>query len=43
MVCTAGPTNSVRGAAVLSDVPNAIVVDIGGTTTDVGVLKNVRV
>ncbi|XP_050418266.2 uncharacterized protein LOC126831681 isoform X1 [Patella vulgata] len=35
-----GPTNSMRGAAYLSELKNAIVVDIGGTTTDVGMLKN---
>ncbi|XP_033754425.1 uncharacterized protein LOC117337521 [Pecten maximus] len=34
-----GPTNSMRGAAFLSGVKNAIVVDIGGTTTDVGILQ----
>ena len=28
----------MRGAAFLSDQENAVVVDIGGTTTDVGVL-----
>ncbi|GKV66166.1 MULTISPECIES: hydantoinase/oxoprolinase N-terminal domain-containing protein [Sporosarcina] len=33
-----GPTNSLRGAAYLSDYPDALVVDVGGTTTDVGVL-----
>jgi len=33
-----GPTNSMRGASFLSGEPEAIVVDIGGTTTDVGVL-----
>ena len=33
-----GPTNSMRGAAFLSGVQNGIVADIGGTTTDVGVL-----
>jgi N-methylhydantoinase A/oxoprolinase/acetone carboxylase beta subunit len=33
-----GPTNSMRGAAFLSGVREAIVVDIGGTTTDVGSL-----
>ena len=37
---SSGPTNSMRGAAFLSGTPNAIVVDIGGTTTDVGVLSN---
>ena len=33
-----GPTNSMRGAAFLSGVKDAIVADIGGTSTDVGVL-----
>ncbi len=37
---SSGPTNSMRGAVFLSGLRNAIVVDIGGTTTDVGVLKN---
>lgn len=35
-----GPTNSIRGAAYLAGKDDAIVVDIGGTTTDLGVLKN---
>ena len=34
-----GPTNSMRGAAFLSGTRDAIVVDIGGTTTDVGSLQ----
>ena len=33
-----GPTNSMRGASFLSGEANAIVVDVGGTTTDVGAL-----
>lgn len=33
-----GPTNSMRGASFLSGAEDALVVDIGGTTTDVGVL-----
>ena len=33
-----GPTNSMRGAAFLSGKMDAIVVDVGGTTTDVGAL-----
>ena len=33
-----GPTNSIRGAAHLSGATDALVVDIGGTTTDIGVL-----
>jgi hypothetical protein len=35
-----GPANSIRGAAFLSGVENAIVVDVGGTTSDLGVLVN---
>ena len=35
-----GPTNSIRGAAHLSGATDALVVDIGGTTTDIGVLVN---
>ncbi|MEV5325227.1 hydantoinase/oxoprolinase family protein [Nonomuraea sp. N2-4H] len=33
-----GPANSLRGAAYLSGVQDAIVVDVGGTSTDLGVL-----
>ena len=33
-----GPTNSMRGAAFLSGLKDAMVVDIGGTTADVGAL-----
>jgi N-methylhydantoinase A/oxoprolinase/acetone carboxylase beta subunit len=33
-----GPTNSMRGAAFLSGETEAIVIDVGGTTTDVGLL-----
>ncbi|MBO8136949.1 MAG: hydantoinase/oxoprolinase family protein [Desulfotomaculum sp.] len=35
-----GPTNSIRGASFLTKHKNALVVDVGGTTTDVGVLVN---
>ncbi|MFV0386030.1 hydantoinase/oxoprolinase N-terminal domain-containing protein [Paracoccus sp. (in: a-proteobacteria)] len=35
-----GPTNSMRGAAFLTGVKEAIVIDIGGTTTDVGSLQH---
>ncbi len=34
-----GSTNSMRGAAYLSGLDDAMVVDVGGTTTDVGQLK----
>lgn len=33
-----GPTNSMRGAAFLTGLSDAVVIDIGGTTTDVGML-----
>lgn len=35
---SSGPTNSMRGAALLSGLKDCIVIDIGGTTADVGVL-----
>lgn len=35
-----GPTNSMRGAAFLSGLRDAMVVDIGGTSTDVGALTH---
>lgn len=38
--CSAGPTNSLRGAAFLTGLKDAIVVDVGGTTTDLGFLVN---
>lgn len=38
MAC--GPTNSLRGACRLSGLKEALVIDVGGTTTDIGVLTN---
>ena len=38
LTIAAGPTNSLRGAAWLTGQLEAIVIDVGGTTTDVGVL-----
>lgn len=35
-----GPTNSLRGAAFLSGLKDAMVVDVGGTTSDVGCLRH---
>ncbi|WP_342511040.1 hydantoinase/oxoprolinase family protein [Sporosarcina sp. FSL K6-1522] len=35
-----GPTNSIRGASYLSSKKDALVVDVGGTTTDIGVLSS---
>jgi N-methylhydantoinase A/oxoprolinase/acetone carboxylase beta subunit len=35
-----GPANSVRGAAFLTGISDSLVADVGGTSTDVGVLTN---
>lgn len=35
-----GPSNSIRGAAYLANKRNAITLDVGGTTSDLGVLVN---
>ncbi|GAA4559365.1 hydantoinase/oxoprolinase family protein [Pseudonocardia xishanensis] len=35
-----GPANSMRGACYLADVADAVVVDVGGTSSDVGMLIN---
>ncbi|WP_329086205.1 MULTISPECIES: hydantoinase/oxoprolinase family protein [unclassified Streptosporangium] len=35
-----GPTNSMRGAAFLSGVETCAVVDVGGTTSDIGLLRH---
>jgi N-methylhydantoinase A/oxoprolinase/acetone carboxylase beta subunit len=35
-----GPANSIRGAAYLTGIRDAIVIDVGGTSTDIGVLAN---
>ncbi|MCZ6665390.1 MAG: hydantoinase/oxoprolinase family protein [Gammaproteobacteria bacterium] len=37
---SSGPTNSMRGALCLSGVKDAIVADVGGTTTDIGMLSD---
>lgn len=34
-----GPTNSIRGASYLSQMENAAIIDVGGTTTDVGIVQ----
>jgi N-methylhydantoinase A/oxoprolinase/acetone carboxylase beta subunit len=34
-----GPANSIRGAAALTGLADAHVIDVGGTTTDVGVIR----
>lgn len=40
MSFASGATNSMRGAAHLSGMDNAMVVDVGGTTSDIGQLRN---
>jgi N-methylhydantoinase A/oxoprolinase/acetone carboxylase beta subunit len=40
LTISSGPTNSIRGAGALSKVANGIVIDVGGTTSDGGVLVN---
>src|SRR5205085_3458622 len=40
LTVASGPTNSIRGAAYLTGLPDAIVVDVGGTTTDIGALQH---
>jgi len=37
---SSGPTNSMRGAAFLSGRSDGIVIDVGGTTSDIGMLVN---
>lgn len=39
LTMASGPSNSIKGAALLSEIEDGIVVDIGGTTTDIGVLS----
>ena len=40
MTINAGPTNSMRGAAILSSTDSCVVIDVGGTTTDIGAVVN---
>ena len=35
-----GPTNSMRGAIYLAGLTDALVVDVGGTSTDIGIISN---
>ena len=39
MSFASGATNSMRGAAFLSGLTDAMVIDVGGTTTDIGQLR----
>jgi len=40
LTVSAGPTNSFIGACQLAKVKDAIVIDIGGTSTDIGLIRN---
>jgi N-methylhydantoinase A/oxoprolinase/acetone carboxylase beta subunit len=40
LTVASGPTNSIRGAAYLTGLRDALVVDVGGTTTDIGALQH---
>ncbi|MCL6454162.1 MAG: hydantoinase/oxoprolinase family protein [Alicyclobacillus sp.] len=40
LTVASGPTNSLRGAAYLTGRSDAVVIDVGGTTSDIGVLLN---
>lgn len=40
LTISSGPTNSFIGAARLAQVSDAIIVDVGGTTTDIGAIQN---
>lgn len=39
LTVASGPTNSMRGAAVEAGASDCVVVDVGGTTTDIGLLR----
>ena len=38
LTLASGPTNSMRGASALAGLTDALVIDVGGTSTDVGIL-----
>lgn len=40
LTISSGPTNSIRGAGALSKVKDGVVIDVGGTTSDGGMLVN---
>lgn len=40
LTVASGPTNSMRGAAVESQLSDCVVIDVGGTTTDIGLLRD---
>jgi N-methylhydantoinase A/oxoprolinase/acetone carboxylase beta subunit len=40
LTISAGPTNSFTGASFLTGLSDAFIVDIGGTSTDIGLIRN---
>ncbi|BAE75771.1 Acetophenone carboxylase gamma subunit (plasmid) [Sodalis glossinidius str. 'morsitans'] len=40
LMVSSGQTNSMRGASHLGKIKNAMIVDVGGTTTDIGLVSN---
>ncbi len=40
LTIASGPTNSMRGAALGSGLADCVVIDVGGTTTDIGLLRD---
>lgn len=34
-----GPVNSINGAGILANIKNAVTIDIGGTSSDIGILR----
>ncbi|MPR00748.1 hydantoinase/oxoprolinase family protein [Pseudomonas sp. MAFF 212408] len=40
LTIASGPTNSIRGASYLAGLEHALIIDVGGTTTDVGMLTD---
>lgn len=40
LTIASGPTNSIRGGLYLTQQQNGIIIDVGGTTSDIGVVSN---
>lgn len=40
LTIASGPTNSLRGGVYLSNTKDAIIIDVGGTTSDIGIIHN---
>ncbi len=40
LTISSGPTNSIRGGVKLANLNDAIIIDVGGTTTDIGMVNH---